>query len=329
MLGIAPTGSGKTAAYVLPIIQNLASKTTTKNRHINALVLVPTRELAVQVTAVFQSFSDKTPFRFKSMAVHGGVSINPQMKAIQNVNVLVATPGRLLELKESNSVHFDSLSILVLDEADKMLHLGFQEEMDKIFSLLPKKRQNLLFSATLSPEIAEIERVLLKNPVLVNIATEEKSASLIEQTAYLDLDELSCDTNPLDAASIPSDLDNDGVPDCIDTDRDGDGVLNTQDVFPDDPNESADTDGIGDNFEVDDDGDGVLDVDDAFPLDPNESKDTDGDGIGDNADLDDNNDGFGDIDLEVSGALTPNSSGLESTWKIINIEKYPNARVQI
>ncbi|MCW1953298.1 MAG: gliding motility-associated C-terminal domain-containing protein [Flavobacteriia bacterium] len=152
-----------------------------------------------------------------------------------------------------------------------------------------------------------------------------------DNDGYSDLDELSCDSNPLDSASVPADLDNDGVPDCIDTDRDGDGVINTQDVFPDDPNESADTDGdgIGDNFEVDDDGDGVLDVDDAFPLDPNESKDTDGDGIGDNADLDDNNDGFGDIDLEVSGALTPNSSGLESTWKIINIEKYPNARVQI
>src|SRR5690554_5073425 len=118
LLGIAPTGSGKTAAFALPIIQNLESKTTTKNRHINALVLVPTRELAIQVEEVFRSFSQDLPFRFKSMAVHGGVSINPQMKGMQHVNVLVATPGRLLELVESNAVHFSDLSTLVLDEAD-------------------------------------------------------------------------------------------------------------------------------------------------------------------------------------------------------------------
>jgi gliding motility-associated-like protein len=148
---------------------------------------------------------------------------------------------------------------------------------------------------------------------------------------FSDLDELSCNSDPLNRFSKPSDMDNDGIPDCLDTDRDGDGVLNTQDVFPDDPNESVDTDGdgLGDNFEVDDDNDGILDINDAFPLDPNEWADADGDGIGDNADPDDNNDGFNDSDLIVSGALTPNSSGLESTWKIINIDKYPNARVQI
>ena len=132
VLGIAPTGSGKTAAYALPIIQNLEGKTTTKNRHINVLVLVPTRELAVQVEEVFRSFTHELPFRLKSMAVHGGVSINPQMMGMQHLNVLVATPGRLLELKESNAMHFDSLSTLILDEADKMLNLGFKEEMDRI-----------------------------------------------------------------------------------------------------------------------------------------------------------------------------------------------------
>ena len=161
LLGIAPTGSGKTAAYALPIIQNLEGVTTTKNRHVNVLVLVPTRELAVQVEEVFRSFSQELPFRFKSMAVHGGVSINPQMMGMQHLNVLVATPGRLLELKESNAMHFDDLSTLVLDEADKMLNLGFKEEMDQIFALLPNKRQNLLFSATLSPEVVAVERVLL------------------------------------------------------------------------------------------------------------------------------------------------------------------------
>ncbi|MFT6112621.1 MAG: ATP-dependent RNA helicase RhlE [Bacteroidia bacterium] len=184
VLGIAPTGSGKTAAYVLPIIQNLEGKTTTKNRHINVLVLVPTRELAVQVEEVFRSFTHELPFRLKSMAVHGGVSINPQMMGMQHLNVLVATPGRLLELKESNAMHFESLSTLILDEADKMLNLGFKEEMDRIFALLPARRQNLLFSATLSPEVAAVERVLLKNPTVVKIEAKQLDLDLIKLVGY-------------------------------------------------------------------------------------------------------------------------------------------------
>jgi len=184
VLGIAPTGSGKTAAYALPIIQNLEGRTTTKNRHINVLVLVPTRELAVQVGDVFRSFTEELPFRFKSMAVHGGVSINPQMIGMQHLNVLVATPGRLLELKDSNAMHFDSLSTLVLDEADKMLNLGFKDEMDRIFAMLPSKRQNLLFSATLSPEVEAIERVLLNNPVLVKVEAAKVDIDLINQIGY-------------------------------------------------------------------------------------------------------------------------------------------------
>ncbi|MDB4160740.1 DEAD/DEAH box helicase [Bacteroidia bacterium] len=184
VLGIAPTGSGKTAAYVLPIIQNLERLTTTKNRHINVLVLVPTRELAVQVEEVFRSFSEELPFRLKSMAVHGGVSINPQMMGMQHLNILVATPGRLLELKESNAMHFESLSTLILDEADKMLNLGFKDEMDRIFALLPKRRQNLLFSATLSPEVEAIERVLLNNPTVVKVEAKPVDIELINQVAY-------------------------------------------------------------------------------------------------------------------------------------------------
>ena len=184
ILGIAPTGSGKTAAYALPIIQNLEGKTTTKNRHINVLVLVPTRELSVQVEEVFRSFTQELPFRFKSMAVHGGVSINPQMMGMQHLNVLVATPGRLLELKESNAMHFESLSTLVLDEADKMLNLGFKDEMDRIFALLPAKRQNLLFSATLSPEVEVVERMLLKNPTVVQIEAEKVNVEFINQVGY-------------------------------------------------------------------------------------------------------------------------------------------------
>jgi len=184
VLGLAPTGSGKTAAYALPIIQKLKGKTTTKNRHINALVLVPTRELAIQVEAVFRSFSQDLPFPFKSMAVYGGASINPQMMGMQHVNVLVATPGRLLELTESNAMHFDDLSTLVLDEADKMLNLGFKKEMDRIFELLPSRRQNLLFSATLSPEVQSVENVLLKNPILIKIEAEKETVELINQVGY-------------------------------------------------------------------------------------------------------------------------------------------------
>ena len=148
---------------------------------------------------------------------------------------------------------------------------------------------------------------------------------------FSDLDELECNTDPLDQTVFPGDLDGDGIADCKDSDIDGDGCINTQDVFPTNSNECFDTDGdgLGDNFEVDDDNDGYLDANDAFPLDPNEWADADNDGIGDNADLDDNNDGFEDEKLFVSGVLTPNSSGLESTWKITNIERYPNARIRV
>jgi len=184
VLGLAPTGSGKTAAYALPILQNLEGKTRTKNRHINVLILVPTRELAIQVEAVFKSLSRNLPFPFKSMAVFGGASINPQMKGMQHVNILVATPGRLLELAESNAMHFDELDTLVLDEADKMLNLGFKKEMDRIFARLPAKRQNLLLSATLSAEVQKIENVLLKNPTHIKVEAEEETVELINQVGY-------------------------------------------------------------------------------------------------------------------------------------------------
>jgi len=184
VLGITKTGSGKTASYVLPILMNLQGNTTTKNRHINVLVLVPTRELAIQIGEVFQLFGNQLPQRIKSLAVYGGVSINPQMIQMQNVNVLIATPGRLIELVENNAVHLNSIETLVLDEADKMLNLGFKEEVDKILSLLPKKRQNLLFSATLSENVEKINQVLLHNPLVIKIASENENLDLIDQLAY-------------------------------------------------------------------------------------------------------------------------------------------------
>lgn len=185
IIGIAKTGSGKTASYVLPILQRL-EKVKTKNRFVNVLVLVPTRELAVQVQEVFYIFSKELAYPAKSMAVFGGVAINPQMKRMSNVNILVATPGRLLELTRSNAVNLSKVSTFVMDEADKLLNLGFQKELDDILKLLPRKRQNLLFSATLSPEVKNIEKILLKGE---NLATKEPQDS-VQKTEEIDEDVL-------------------------------------------------------------------------------------------------------------------------------------------
>ncbi len=184
ILGIAPTGSGKTAGYVLPILMNLQGNTVSKNRHVNVLVLVPTRELAVQVNEVFKIFGSGLPRAVRSLAVFGGVSINRQMMGLQGVNVLVATPGRLLELVESKAVHLSGIDTLVLDEADKMLNLGFKEEMDRVFALLPAKRQNLLFSATLSEDVNNINQMLLHDPLVIKIEAESNNIDLIKQLAY-------------------------------------------------------------------------------------------------------------------------------------------------
>jgi ATP-dependent RNA helicase RhlE len=184
VLGIAQTGSGKTASYVLPILTNLQELKKIKNRHISVLVLVPTRELAVQVQEVFKQFETSLPLRINSLAVYGGVSINPQMQALQDTHVLIATPGRLLELVENNAVSLSSVVTLVLEEADKMLNLGFKAEMNRIFSLLPSKRQNLLFSATLSEDLESINQVLLKKPVIIKIESESNHIDLITQTGY-------------------------------------------------------------------------------------------------------------------------------------------------
>lgn len=184
VMGIAKTGSGKTAAFVLPILTNLEKTTALKNRHVQVLIVVPTRELAIQVREVFQLFSSQLEAPIKTMAVYGGVSINPQMKAMMGVKILIATPGRLLELVDSNAVHLSEIETLVLDEADKMLNLGFKEEMSRIFQLLPVKRQNLLFSATLSDDIHSIQEILLRDPLVIKIEEEEENIDLIKQLGY-------------------------------------------------------------------------------------------------------------------------------------------------
>lgn len=189
VLGIAQTGSGKTAGYVLPILTKLQGSTIKRNRHVQVLVVVPTRELAIQVLEVFNIFGSGLPQTVKTLAVYGGVSINPQMMGLQGVTVLIATPGRLLELVESNAVHLSEIETLVLDEADKMLNLGFKEEMNRIFALLPVKRQNLLFSATLSEDVNHINQILLHDPLVIKIEPDADTFDLITQLGYFVPDE--------------------------------------------------------------------------------------------------------------------------------------------
>jgi ATP-dependent RNA helicase RhlE len=186
ILGLAKTGSGKTAGFALPILQQFQKKKAAKNRFIKALVLVPTRELALQVANVFRSFSMYLARPVKTLAVFGGVSINPQMMALSGTEILVATPGRLLDLVENNALQLSELDVLVLDEADKMLNLGFEEEMNRIFALLPKKRQSLLFSATLADDIQAIKSNLLQDPVVISVEEEQQEEQLeqIKQVAY-------------------------------------------------------------------------------------------------------------------------------------------------
>ena len=184
VLGIAQTGSGKTASFVLPILNNFKQKNTDKNRFVDVLVLVPTRELAAQVEGVFKEFNQVLKYPAVIKSVYGGVSINPQMKSLYGVNILIATPGRLIELVSSKAIALTRVNTLVLDEADKMLNLGFKDEMESILQLLPKKRQNLLFSATLSDKINEIKQMVLKDPIVLNIKPKEANLDIILQLAY-------------------------------------------------------------------------------------------------------------------------------------------------
>ncbi|MFZ9187786.1 MAG: DEAD/DEAH box helicase, partial [Algoriphagus sp.] len=184
ILGLAPTGSGKTAAYILPILQQLLQQEAPRDRQVPVLVLVPTRELAIQVAEVTENFSRFLPRRIKSLAIFGGVSINPQMMKLGGVEVLIATPGRLIDLVGRNSVGISRIQTLVIDEADKLLQMGFREEMDHLLELTPKKKQTLLFSATQDQELASLIQQLLKNPVEIQVAPTDFTPDAINQEAY-------------------------------------------------------------------------------------------------------------------------------------------------
>ncbi|WP_339867246.1 DEAD/DEAH box helicase [uncultured Algoriphagus sp.] len=184
VFGIAPTGSGKTASYILPILQRLQDKAENKGRMIPVLVLVPTRELASQVAEVTENFARFLNRKVKALAVFGGVSINPQMMKIYGTDILVATPGRLLDLLSKNSLNLNQVEVLVVDEADKVLNMGFKEEVDQILERLPKKRQNILFSATSEESVDELTKELLDEPIRISAEPDTVSPDLINQYAY-------------------------------------------------------------------------------------------------------------------------------------------------
>ncbi|WP_439481309.1 DEAD/DEAH box helicase [Cyclobacterium plantarum] len=184
VMALAPTGSGKTAAYVLPLLEMFQNWPFVKSRTMPVLVLVPTRELASQVEETVRVFSEFLPRKVKTLAVYGGVSINPQMMDIYGTEVLIGTPGRLLDLLSKNAVDLSELKILVLDEADKMLNLGFKEEVNEILSTLPAKRQNILFSATMEEPVEMLMARMLHQPVRIEIEQDKITPELITQSAY-------------------------------------------------------------------------------------------------------------------------------------------------
>lgn len=181
VMAAAQTGTGKTAGFALPILQRLFKRDKPVGSNaVRALVLVPTRELAEQVHESFRSYG--AGLNLRTMVAYGGVSINPQMMNLRKgVDVLVATPGRLLDLHRQNAVKFNEVITLVLDEADRMLDLGFSKELDQVFAALPKKRQTLLFSATFSDQIRAMANRLLREPVRIEATPRNTTAARITQ----------------------------------------------------------------------------------------------------------------------------------------------------
>ena len=180
VLGVAQTGTGKTAAFALPVLQVMNRSKPQRIRHIRALVLSPTRELAAQIDERFSAYSEHLDIRHK--VIFGGVNQNPQVRALQKgVDVLVATPGRLLDLIGQGHIDLGRVEFFVLDEADQMLDMGFIRDIKKVLNLLPKQRQNLLFSATMPKSIADLASSFLHNAVMVDVSPEEITVDRIAQ----------------------------------------------------------------------------------------------------------------------------------------------------
>jgi ATP-dependent RNA helicase RhlE len=183
VMGAAQTGTGKTAGFTLPILERLSQGERAKSNHIRALILTPTRELAAQVQESVTTYGKN--LSLSSAVVFGGVKINPQMmKLRRGVDILVATPGRLLDLHNQNAVNFSQVEVLVLDEADRMLDMGFIHDIKKILSKLPAKRQNLLFSATFSNEIRSLAKGMVNNPIEISVSPRNTTVELVEQLVH-------------------------------------------------------------------------------------------------------------------------------------------------
>ncbi len=178
----AQTGTGKTAGFTLPLLQRLIQNSKNQNK-VRALILTPTRELAAQVGENVSTYGKYLPL--KSTVIFGGVNINPQINALRKgVEIIIATPGRLLDLISQKALDLSSVEILVLDEADRMLDMGFIHDIRKILAILPQKRQNLLFSATFSPEIKQLAASFLKSPKTIEAARHNTPAELVKQLVY-------------------------------------------------------------------------------------------------------------------------------------------------
>jgi len=182
LLGLAPTGSGKTAAFALPLLQRLASGPQLPSRRVRVLVLVPTRELAAQVGEVFRRLGASCARPPKVAVLFGGVSVNPQMMGLRGgADVVVATPGRLLDLLERNALRLDAVESLVLDEADRLLDLGFAAERERVLAALPPRRQNLLFSASFPPAVQALADALLRDALRIEAAPAARAEPAIVQ----------------------------------------------------------------------------------------------------------------------------------------------------
>lgn len=184
IFGCAQTGTGKTAAFALPILQLLDSnKENNKQRSIKALILAPTRELALQISESFKDYGYN--LRLSHTTVFGGVSQLAQTKALRaGVDILIATPGRLLDLMNQGFINLNSVEHFVLDEADRMLDMGFINDMKKVIAKLPAKRQTLFFSATAAPDIMKLANTILKNPVHVAVSPVSSTATLVDQSVF-------------------------------------------------------------------------------------------------------------------------------------------------
>jgi ATP-dependent RNA helicase RhlE len=186
ILGCAQTGTGKTAAFTIPILQLLQEQREANNsrtKNIDVLILTPTRELAIQIGESIAAYGRH--LRLKHLVIFGGVSQHAQVNSIRNgIDILVATPGRLLDLMQQGFISLSNIKFFVLDEADRMLDMGFIHDVKKIIAKLPVKRQSLFFSATMPPEISQLADMLLKNPVKVEVTPVSSTAEMIQQAVY-------------------------------------------------------------------------------------------------------------------------------------------------